>query len=232
MIGFCAIFVYVPNIQIVQKDAKKMRTKARILEVMLNHPNHFGVINSSPTLQGGTFFILNDGDVMIGRAARSGPDLGSIMPLSPDSLKAHFDPHVADEIKGWLRNPSTIPMSPADIILLDGGHGHDAVIFEHNGRAIDDPFRSECGRYAVQPEHYGFAACPMVGGLRKQYQDGSFIALTSTNGAIRPESAQKSVISIHDKGGVCLASHCIPPSIGCCTASPSVEEDELCVMRG
>ncbi len=66
------------------------------------------------------------------------------------------------------------------------------MAFVHEGYEIRNPFLSECGRFAVDPElAYGFFAHHTGGGcmaLVKQLEDGRQIWLTDEGGSAIPEA--------------------------------------------
>jgi hypothetical protein len=58
--------------------------------------------------------------------------------------------------------------------------------FTFNDTAITNPTASECGRFEVSPEHYGFAVADTGGGCtawRKEMPDGSYFLITDADGA-------------------------------------------------
>jgi len=61
----------------------------------------------------------------------------------------------------------------------------ELVYFEHNGHAVHNPTMSECGRFAVSPEHYGFTLY-YTGGTNtawmKPHTDGRYFLLTDSEG--------------------------------------------------
>lgn len=61
----------------------------------------------------------------------------------------------------------------------------ELVYFEHNGHAIHNPTMSECGRFAVSPEYYGFALYHTGGSntaWEKTLTDGRYLLLTDSEG--------------------------------------------------
>lgn len=61
----------------------------------------------------------------------------------------------------------------------------EIVFFEHNGHAIHNPTMSECGRFAVSPEYYGFALYHTGGSntaWEKTLADGRYLLLTDSEG--------------------------------------------------
>jgi len=61
----------------------------------------------------------------------------------------------------------------------------ELVFFEHGGYAIHNPTMSECGRFAVSPEYYGFALYHTGGSntaWEKTLTDGRYLLLTDSEG--------------------------------------------------
>jgi hypothetical protein len=59
--------------------------------------------------------------------------------------------------------------------------GNNMVYFEHDGHAVHNPTMSECGRFSVSPEYYGFAVYHTGGGCtawRRELPDGRYMLLT------------------------------------------------------
>lgn len=61
----------------------------------------------------------------------------------------------------------------------------ELVFFEHNGHAIHNPTMSECGRFAVQPDYYGFELWHTGGSntaWRMELPDQRYLLLTDSDG--------------------------------------------------
>jgi hypothetical protein len=67
-------------------------------------------------------------------------------------------------------------------VLCGLNHGETMrVSFEFNGCEIENPTMSECGRFSVSPEYYGFEVCGTGGpctAWRKVREDGLVLMLT------------------------------------------------------
>ena len=61
------------------------------------------------------------------------------------------------------------------------------VYFEHNGYEIHNPTMSECGRFSVSPEYYGFEVYHTGGGCtawRRELPDGRYMLLTDVEAGL------------------------------------------------
>jgi hypothetical protein len=61
----------------------------------------------------------------------------------------------------------------------------ELVFFEHNGHAIHNPTMSECGRFSVTPDHYGFSVYYTGGSntaWRLELPDRRYLLLTDSEG--------------------------------------------------
>jgi len=61
----------------------------------------------------------------------------------------------------------------------------ESVFFEHGGHAIHNPTMSECGRFAVTPDYYGFTLYHTGGSntaWMKPHADGRYFLLTDSEG--------------------------------------------------
>jgi hypothetical protein len=62
----------------------------------------------------------------------------------------------------------------------------EIVFFEHGGHAIHNPTMSECGRFAVQPDYYGFELVTTGGrntAWRLELPDQRYLLLTDSEGS-------------------------------------------------
>jgi len=170
------------------------------MEILQNHPSHAGVLHGSLAVRGTPFIVLSGDMIMLGRAGDHGPDLRTLVEFNEVGIMYHcMDLHIHEDVKQWLRNPVTELLSPAALIALDGGPD-DEVVFEHRGIAIDNPFISECGRFKVDPEYYGFVMDQESGKLKKSYIDGSFVQIDRDSSAdAHGYGAAISIISIDGK---------------------------------
>lgn len=79
----------------------------------------------------------------------------------------------------------------------------DALAFEHEGMSIRNPFLSDCGRFSVDPEYYGFKPHHTGGGcmaLRKDRPDGKYYLLTDSGGSEIPtaEEADDALLGLYE----------------------------------
>lgn len=87
----------------------------------------------------------------------------------------------------------------------------DLMSFEHMDMNIRNPMLSECGRFAVDPEYYGFEPHHTGGGcmgLRKDMPNGDYFLLTDSSGIGIPtaEDADTAVYGRYTGGGTPYAT--------------------------
>lgn len=180
------------------------------MEILQKHPSHVGVLHGSLDVRGTPFIVLSGDRIMLGRTGARGPDLETLVEFDEVGIMYHcMDMHIHEDIKRWLRHPITEPLSPAALISMDGGPD-DEVVFEHHWKAIDNPFISECGRFKVDPEYYGFVMDQESGKLRKSYLDGSCIQIDCERSLEAPGSG--AILSVISSNGETLATSIIAQS--------------------
>jgi hypothetical protein len=76
--------------------------------------------------------------------------------------------------------------------------------FIFDGMCIHNPMISECGRFEVSPETYGFDAVNTSGGCmawRRSLEDGGYLLLTDNDGIHPPEHWTEAIIGRYDAEG-------------------------------
>lgn len=89
----------------------------------------------------------------------------------------------------------------------------DHVAFDHGGITIANPFHSECGRFQVSPETYGFSVWDTGGGCKaygKKVEDGRYILLTNLEGDDLPSGENDALIGLYDANGQEISMNKIP----------------------